>query len=358
MPESQAGFLVLQSGEVFPGVWHGGINRAGEVVFNTSHSGYEEIATDPSYMQQIMVMTASMQGNYGCNRERWESQQYWIDGFICLDMQHSLRDSSWVRDLIKNGIPVLSGVDTRKLVLHLRERGTLWGAVVQAPTEMAAKALADQLIKSKAEGEKDWAHLVSRKARESRRGKKSNGPRVAVVDFGCKENILRSLEVRCSEIEIFPSRVSAEEILQWKPHGILLSNGPGDPADVKVTTETVRDLLGHKFIFGICMGHQILARALGAQTYKLKFGHRGANHPVRDLLFNQIYVTSQNHGYAVDARTLPDTVKITHTNLNDGTVEGIECSAKKCMSVQFHPESHPGPHDAGILFDYFIKQIT
>ena len=351
------GFLVLESGEVYEGVWRGGKNRAGEVVFNTSHSGYEEIATDPSYFSQIMVMTAPMQGNYGVNAEFWESKQMWIDGFVSIEIQNSERDHSWQKQLDQAGIPMLSDLDTREIVMRLRDLGTPWGALVKADNETEAKKLAAELIAVKKKIDSDWVYTVTRKDSQIIKGAKVNGPRIAMLDYGCKENTLRELAAQSSEVGIFSSRATEKMIREWNPSGIMLSNGPGDPSEVQHAAETVRALIGWKPIFGICMGNQILARALGAKTYKLKFGHRGGNHPVRDMLINEIYMTSQNHGYAVDAATLPSDVRVSHVNLNDNTVEGIECAAKKCFSVQYHPESHPGPRDARKLFDYFIGSL-
>ncbi len=355
------GYLVLESGEIFAGRWHGDPGRvpgrAGEVVFNTSHGGYEEIATDPSYFSQIMVMTAPQMGNYGVDKACWESRRLWIDGFVATEIQRSRRDAGWEQRLLDAGIPVLSGLDTRKIVLGLRDSGTPWGALVAASGPDEAMVKARELIQEKKAGEKDWAHAVARRELEVRAGRAAGGPRVAILDFGCKENTLRELERECSEVAVFPGRAPERAIRDWNPSGIMLSNGPGDPADVREATETVRALLGWKPVFGICMGHQILARALGASTYKLKFGHRGGNHPVRDDLTGRVYVTSQNHGYAVKADTLPSSARVTHVNLNDDTVEGIECAAKKCFSVQYHPESHPGPRDARLLFDYFLNGL-
>ncbi|HVK62431.1 MAG TPA: glutamine-hydrolyzing carbamoyl-phosphate synthase small subunit [Bdellovibrionales bacterium] len=351
------GFLVLESGEAYEGRWHGGKPRAGEVVFNTSHSGYEEIATDPSYFSQIMVMTAPMQGNYGCDKKVWESRQIWIEGFVSLEIQNTDRDSSWLDLLLAMNVPVLTELDTREIVLRLRSLGTPWGALVQADSEADALAQAKVLIAEKKKIDPDWAYLVSRKSVETRKGADSKGPRVAVIDFGVKENTIRELEAKCSEVAVFPSRTPEKVLREWNPDGIMLSNGPGDPADVKEATETLRSILGWKPVFGICMGNQILARALGAKTYKLPFGHRGGNHPVKDLLLNEIYVTSQNHGYCVDPETLPKDARVTQFNLNDGTVEGIECASKRCFSVQYHPESHPGPHEARKLFDYFLNGL-
>ena len=351
------GWLVLETGETYQGAWHGGDNRAGEVVFNTSHSGYEEIATDPSYFSQIVVMTAPMQGNYGVEDAVWESRQLWIEGFICLEVQDTERDQAWKKRLIENKIPMLTELDTRHLVLRLRNGGTPWGALVQAKDETQAKALAQELIAKKKTLDKDWVYLASRKEPEVRRGDNMVGPRVAVLDFGSKENILRELQNRCSEIKIFNSRSSVQDILDYNPDGIMLTNGPGDPSDVKVAIGTVKELLGVKPIFGICMGHQVLGLALGAKTYKLKFGHRGSNHPIKDVILNQIYMTSQNHGYAVDQATLPDDVKVTHTNLNDGTVAGFYSEKRKCLGIQYHPESCPGPHEASGLFSYFVERM-
>lgn len=352
------GFLVLESGEMFPGFWQGRencVDRAGEVVFNTSHSGYEEMATDPSYFSQILVLTAPQQGNYGENDAFWESERIWIEGFVCLEMQNSWRERSWQDKLGKYGVPILADVDTRALVLRLREQGTPWGAMVHDDDPKRALEKAKKLISEKKKIEKDWVYLVTRKEAETLKGDDPKGPKVAVLDFGCKINSLRELKKRCSEVRIFPSRTSAAEIRKYNPDGILLSNGPGDPGDVQVADQTVKDLLGWKFIFGICMGHQVLGRALGGETYKLKFGHRGANHPIKDTLLNRIYMSSQNHGYAVKQETLPKTVQVTHTNLNDNTVAGIYDPTRKAMSVQFHPESHPGPHEASELFDFFIR---
>jgi len=350
-------FLVLESGETFEGRWEGGKERAGEVVFNTSHSGYEEIATDPSYFSQIVVLTAPMQGNYGVDNSVWESKKLWIEGFICLTVQDTSRDLAWKNRLVENQIPLVTEVDTRALALRLRKGGTPWGALVQAQDEAEAKKKAVNLIAEKKKLPKDWVYIASRKETEIRKGDNMVGPKVAVLDFGSKENILRELQKRCSEIKIFNSRASFDDVMAYKPDGVMLTNGPGDPADVEVATGTVQKLLGQVPIFGICMGHQVLGLALGAKTYKLKFGHRGSNHPIKDQLLNQIYMTSQNHGYAVEAESLPSDVKVTQTNLNDGTVAGFYSEKRKCLGIQYHPESCPGPHEAQALFSYFVERM-
>lgn len=356
---SEMGFLVLESGECFSGEWFGGEAQAGEVVFNTSHSGYSEVATDPSYFSQIVVMTSSQQGNYGHQEPFQESKVAHIKGFVCLEMQKSERQHQWQSYLSDHKVGMLSGLDTREIVLSLREQGTQWGAVLPATSESEAKQKAIQLIeKQKNAFEKDWAFLVSTKKAYQLTGDVIKGPKVALLDFGSKENIKRELLKRCSEVKLFPSRSSADEILSYKPDGVLLSNGPGDPKDIEVAVDTIKQMLGKVPIFGICMGHQLLSLALGADTYKLKYGHRGSNHPVRDELVNKIYITSQNHGYSVASETLPAEVKVTHTNLNDNTVAGIYSAKNNCFSVQFHPENRPGPEDALMLFDEFIKKIV
>ncbi len=350
------GHLVLETGEVFSGKLSSTAERAGEVVFNTSHAGYEEIATDASYFSQIVVMTAPMQGNYGVDDKVWESNRLWIEGFVCLQIQNSIRDISWQNRLKEQKIPLLSDIDTRKLVLRLRQ-GTPWGAIVVASTAEEAKERARALINEKKKIDKDWVFQVSRKEAEVRKGTNPRGPKMAVLDFGSKENILRELAHFCSEFKIFNSRTSAAEILSYKAHGVMLTNGPGDPGDVQVAVEAVQNLLGKTPIFGICMGHQILGLALGAKTYKLKFGHRGANHPIKDVLLNKIYMSSQNHGYAVDEKTLPADVKVTQINLNDQTVAGFFSEKRKCLGIQYHPESCPGPHEGRELFKFFLERV-
>ena len=351
------GYLVPKDGPVFEGLWLGGQARAGEVVFNTSHQGYEEIATDPSYFGQIMTMTSSQQGNYGVSDQVWESSQLHIQGFLTLDMQRSQRDSSWLKRLTEAGVPVMTEVDTRRLVLYLREQGTSLGALLPADSEEIAKSEAKKLFAEFEDIEPDWVHRVSRKQKSVVAGDDPEGPRVAVLDFGSKENILRELKKRCRELVIFPSRSSADDILAEKPDRVMLTNGPGDPSKVEVAPDTVKALIGKVPIFGICMGHQILALACGAKTKPLKYGHRGSNHPIKDEILDRVYMTSQNHGYVVDRDSIPEGIKVTHVNLNDSSVAGFYDANRRLLSVQYHPESHPGPHEAEGLFDYFIERL-
>ena len=354
-------YLVLEDGKVFSGEALAAQTEfpemAGEVVFNTTHSGYEEIATDPSYMNQIIVMTAPMQGNYGIDDSVWESKEIWIKGFVCLQMQFSKGNSSWAKRLMDHKVPILTEVDTRKLVIELRQQGTPWGALVQAASESAARERAKTLITKAKQVDNDWVWEASRKEAQEIIGDNLNGPRVAVLDFGAKENILRELKKRCSHLIVFPSRTDAKTIEAYKPDGLMLTNGPGDPAEVKQAPETIRHFVGKLPVFGICMGHQVLSIALGAKTYKLKFGHRGANHPIQDRILDSIYMSSQNHGYAVDMKTLPEHVLVTHVNLNDQTVAGFFSEKQNCLGIQYHPESHPGPHDAVKLFDFFVNKM-
>jgi len=356
-------FLVLEDGSIYLGQTvaqqqESFQEKAGEVVFNTSHSGYEEIATDPSYMNQIVVMTAPMQGNYGIDDHSWESRKIWIHGFVCLQIQNSKTHHEWVHRLVEHNVPILTEVDTRKLVLHLRNQGTPWGALVKASDEKQALEKAQKMIEQTRQGETDWVWLSSRKEVQDIPGDLNSGPRIAILDFGCKENIIRELKSRSSHLRIFSSRATAEQIEQFQPDGLMLTNGPGDPASVQVAPQTIQKFLGRIPVFGICMGHQVLSIALGGKTYKLKFGHRGANHPIQDKILNKIYMSSQNHGYAVDEKTLPDFVKVTHTNLNDQTVAGFFSEKLNCLGIQYHPESHPGPHDAVALFDFFTTKMT
>lgn len=348
-------YLILEDGKVFPGEHLNSCTGVGEVVFNTSHSGYEEMATDPSYFKQILTTTAPMQGNYGVDSSFWESEKINIAGFICLEMQNSKRDSSWLDLLTKNNVPVLQGLDTRALTVYLREKGSVWGGVFADSDVVKAKAEIDKVKQDFVS--KDWTSLVSVVTKTVFEGSNPNGPHLGLLDFGYKKNILRELLSRTSKVTVFPASSTAEDILSENVEGLMLSNGPGDPALVDEPVKTIISLIGKLPIMGICMGHQLLARALGLKTFKLKFGHRGANHPIKDLNKNFVYMSSQNHGYAVE-NTKKEGIEFTHFNLNDDTVAGLSSKEKKCFSVQFHPESRPGPHEAAYLFDEFLDLVA
>jgi carbamoyl-phosphate synthase small subunit len=354
-------FLVLEDRKVFQGQWHGNENQmaVGEVVFNTSMQGYQEIITDPSYYGQIVVMTTPEQGNYGVLDSERESKKVYAEGFVCLELNDSFtaQRKNLSQELQDFSRPALSDVDTRALTLYLRSRGTPWGAVVSCVDEKEAVGVALKSIEDKKNRmSSDWVYDVSVKKTEFHKGSGKKG-RVALLDYGSKTNIIEELKTRFSEVAVFGSRTSAAEIRKWEPQGIMLTNGPGDPSKVETAVEEIKKLLGEIPIFGICMGHQLLALAVGAKTYKLKFGHRGANHPVKNCATGEVYMTSQNHGYAVD-ENLPAGVKLSQINLYDKTVEGIEIPSKKAWSVQYHPEASPGPHDSRKLFDYFAADIT
>ena len=352
----KSGCLVLETGEIFKGFLLHESAQAGEVVFNTSHTGYEEIATDPSYYNQILVMTAPLQGNYGVDPELWQSDRFWIKGFVCLQMQNSSRDRKWLEQLRFHKVSVLSGVDTRPLTLCLREKGTVWGAVVPFSKDSFHQAVS--LIEKEKSKPKDWTQSVCVQFPREFKGQRKKGPKIALIDFGFKRNILKEILKRSSRVCIFPAQSSVEEIQSWGPSGLVLSNGPGDPRDVILGTRLTQSFIQKgKPLFGICMGHQVLAQALGGKTYKLKFGHRGSNHPIKDRLLNKIYMSSQNHGYSVREDSLNKDVQISHINLNDHTVEGIYSKQLRCMGIQFHPENHPGPRESLKLFDFFIDEL-
>jgi carbamoyl-phosphate synthase small subunit len=332
----------------------------GEVVFNTSMTGYQEILTDPSYYGQIVCMTVPHIGNTGVNEDDPESAHPWSGGLIIHELCEE--PSNWRSSggleayLKKHGVPGLHGVDTRALTRHLRSKGVVRGLILPETQRGRAAELLRTLPSF--EG-RDLIGEVS--TREPYRWGKNAGQgkyKVVAMDFGVKWNLLRSLENLGCEVEVVPANTSAKDILARKPNGIFLSNGPGDPAAAPYAAETVRQLVGKVPLFGVCMGHQMLALAVGAKTYKLKFGHRGGNQPVQDKHTGRVEISSHNHGYSVDANTLPDSVEVTHWNLNDKTVEGIAVKNAKAFSVQYHPEACPGPHDSMILFDRFIQSMS
>jgi carbamoyl-phosphate synthase small subunit len=381
--------LALADGRTFEGSGFGAEGEAvGEVVFNTSMTGYQEILTDPSYEGQLVVMTYPEIGNVGVNPDDVESRKPFVNGFIVKD--YTARPSNWraakpLHEYMReNGIVGIQGIDTRSLVRHLRDHGSQEGIIStwsSDSAELVAKAkrspglIGQDLVQNVTCGEMyDWNQgLWERGAGYKQRDAKENGskkPRgkqakfaapkffVVAYDYGIKLNILRNLAEAGCRVKVVPAATSAEDVLMMNPDGIFLSNGPGDPDAVPYAKENVEQLIGKKPIFGICLGHQIMGLALGGKTYKLKFGHHGGNQPVMDLTTRKVEITAQNHGFAVDADSLKGAVEVTHVNLNDNTVEGLAHRELPIFSVQYHPESSPGPHDAGYLFRRFIDLMA
>ena len=352
--------LLLADGRAFKGSAFGAEGETiGEVCFNTGMTGYQEILTDPSYCKQIVTMTAPHIGNYGINTEDVESKRIQVGGFII--KEESPITSNWrseisIGDYLKDEkIIGIQGVDTRALTSHLRDNGAMNGII--STIDMDTASLRSKLDSVPDMKGLDLAKEVSCKNKYSWAKEQNGKYNVAAIDYGIKHNILRLLEENNCNVTVFPANVSSSEVLGMKPHGVFLSNGPGDPAAVTYGIQTVKELLGRVPIFGICLGHQILALALGAKTFKLKFGHRGCNHPVKNLQTNMVEITSQNHGFAVVNENLPTNIEVSHINLNDGTIEGIICDEHNAFSVQHHPEASPGPHDSKYLFNNFIDRM-
>ena len=354
--QTNTAILLLNDGRIFEGkqLGHSG-ETTGEVCFNTGMTGYQEILTDPSYCSQIVTMTSPHIGNYGINEEDIESDKIQVSGFVV--KEESLIASNWrskvsLNDYLKNNkIVGIQDIDTRALTRHIRDHGAMNGIISAIDSDV--DSLSNKLKKAPSMNGLDLAKVVTTKRvyKWSEKGKY----KVAAIDYGIKRNILNMLADKECSVTVFPAETTAKQILDFNPDGVFLSNGPGDPGAVTYGIKMVKDLLGSKPIFGICLGHQILSLALGAKTFKLKFGHRGINHPVKNLNTSVVEITSQNHGFAVDLQSLPKNVTPTHINLNDSTNEGIECKDLKAFSVQHHPESSPGPHDSRYLFDKFIK---
>jgi len=372
--------LALEDGTWYRGVSAGAPGEtSGEVVFNTSMTGYQEVLTDPSYAGQIVTMTAPLIGNYGTASGDAESQAPHVAGFIVREaspVASNWRSDASLRDyLVRYGIVAIADIDTRALTRVLRSAGVMRGVIATGqvdPDELVAKARAipkmegSDLVsgvtcdspfewheRSAASGEADHREFsVTPQRRSSKR------LRVAAYDFGIKWNILRRLDAYGCDVRVFPAAAPASELLAIEPDGIFLSNGPGDPAALPYAVTNVREVVTSNIpTFGICLGHQILGLAVGGRTFKLKFGHRGANHPVKELHSGKVEITSQNHGFAVDPNSLPSDVKVTHLNLYDGTVEGFCHTSKPVFSVQYHPEASPGPHDADYLFLQFLESM-
>lgn len=351
--------LALEDGKIYKGRSFGAdTEKCGEVVFNTSMTGYQEIITDPSYKGQIVTMTYPLIGNYGVNDEDVESRRPFVDGFVV--KEYSKIASNWrskktLGDYLKeNGIPAIEGIDTRDLTLHIRQAGAM--KAILSTTDLDESSLIKKARHSPGLVGVDLVKdVMPAKVYEwNNKGKY----KVVVLDCGVKFNSLRELAGNGCRVTVVPASMPSKEILALKPDGILLSNGPGDPAALPYVVNTVRELIGKLPIFGICLGHQMLGQALGGKTYKLKFGHHGGNQPVKDLKSGKVAISVQNHGFCVDIDTLnKKEVAITHINLNDQTLEGMRHRKFPVFSVQFHPEAGPGPHDAKCLFGNFIDMI-
>lgn len=342
--------LILENGVVFEGKAFGYLKECvGEVVFNTGMTGYQEVLTDPSYYGQIVTMTYPLIGNYGINLEDLESKEPKVRGFIvrekCQYPNNFRCELELETYLAQNKILGLDGIDTRALTKILRNNGTMKGIIV-----LDNSNLEDVKDKLEAFSNRDAVSIVSTNEKYEISGE---GKNVAIIDFGIKKNIIRNFVKRGCNVTVFPYDFKAEEVLDINPDLVFLSNGPGDPEDMGEAVNEIKKIVGKKPIVGICLGHQLLALTLGGETKKLKFGHRGCNHPVKDLINNRVHITSQNHGYYV--ATLPENMEITHVSMNDGTVEGMKHKELPIFSVQFHPEACPGPKDSEYIFDEFMK---
>lgn len=348
--------LILEDGTIFIGEGFGSESTSvGEVVFNTGMTGYQEILSDPSYCGQIVTLTYPLIGNYGINRDDFESITPAIAGFIVkevADFPSNWRSEMSLDEFFKQkDIPGISGIDTRKLTRIIRQYGTLKGALCSI--EEDADDVIERLRATRLAT--DQVRQVSTKTAYPSPGR---GRRVVLVDFGMKHGILRELNTRDCDVVVVPYDTTASEILSLNPDGVMLSNGPGDPKDVPEAIEMINGILGKVPLFGICLGHQLFALACGGNTEKMKFGHRGSNHPVKDLRTGKVALTSQNHGYTVEAESLQNTrLEVTHIALNDGTVEGVKHKDYHAFTVQYHPEASPGPEDANQLFDEFLHMI-
>ena len=353
--------LVLEDGSVYQGTSRGASGTAwGEVVFNTSMTGYQEVLTDPSYCSQIVTMTFPMIGNYGINEDDFESRRPFLRGFITREMcaqPSNWRSTKTIEDYLKeNEILAVEGIDTRALTRNLREKGAMRGILTTEDTPHSELLQEVKNLPTISEME-----LITEVTTESPyvmgEGDGPGSPHIVILDLGLKLSIGHSLSNTGCRVTVVPGTFSAEEIMDFKPDGLVLSNGPGDPQTFPQAIQTVQHLAGKVPMLGVCLGHQVTALALGGKTYKLKFGHRGANHPVKDLVRDKVYITSQNHGFAVDESSLPKNLEVTQMNLNDETVEGMREKKMKIISIQYHPEAFPGPMDSAYIFDLFLDNI-
>lgn len=351
--------LVLEDGTAFAGKPLGaGVRSHGEVVFSTAMTGYQEMLTDPSFAGQILVLTYPLAGNYGINHDDVESKRIQVRGLVvheACDLPSHWQSEMTLHDyLASQDIPGIAGVDTRALTRRLRSGGVLMGALTT--DETAEQALA-RLRSRPAYGETDFVQEVSTDKPYEWPAPERPRRHVVVVDSGVKYNIMRLLAARGCRVTTLPSTASAEDVLSLRPDGVVFSPGPGDPAFLDYQVATIKSLIGRAPILGICLGHQVLGRAFGASTFKLKFGHRGANHPVRDLATGRVYITAQNHGYAVDPDGLSGDIEVSQVHLNDGTCEGLRHRTEPVISIQYHSEASPGPLDNVYVFDRFVQMI-
>ncbi len=362
--QSVKAILVLEDGRVFEGISFGAVGETfGEIVFNTSMSGYQEILTDPSYAGQIVTMTYPLIGNYGVNSEDVESRKTWAEGFVVRESSRivsNFRSTMSLDDYLKaNNIVGIEHIDTRALVRHIRDKGAMRAGISSVDTDkdaLLAKVLAQPEMQNR-----ELASSVTVDTAFTYEADAEPKPNYHIVayDFGVKTNSLREFAKFGCRITVVPAETTAEEVLALEPDGIFLSNGPGDPASMTETIAEIRKLAeSHTPMFGICLGHQLIGEAFGGKTYKLKFGHRGGNQPIKDLTTGRIEIASHNHGFAVDAGSLPADIEVTHINLNDNTVAGLRHRTLPIFSVQYHPESAPGPHDSEYLFERFVAAIA
>jgi len=354
--------LALEDGKVYEGYSYGSAGTAfGEVVFDTAMTGYEEMLTDPSFAGQIVVPTYPIIGNYGINKQDPESKKIQVRGFVvreqCTAPSHKRSSRTLHEYLAANNVPGLYGIDTRALTRHLRSRGVMLGVLT---SELTPSQALEEITKQPRYGNMDFINQVTTEKAyvwQNEQNNDSSATRIVVLDMGMKYNIARLLAKLGCRLDIVPATADAHDILKLNPDGIVLSPGPGDPALLDYIMETVKTLIYKKPVMGICLGHQLIGRALGATTYKLKFGHRGGNHPVKDLETGRIYITTQNHGYAIDASTVKGGLKVSHINNNDETVEGLKHRDLPIFSIQYHSEGAPGPQDNEYLFKTFLSMV-